>query len=151
MLIELNLRQLEDLTSFTYKTLKKKLVDVKPSKIENRGNFYSLKDVLPYLYQNKEDGSLDLSEERARLAKAQAEKTEYELQKMKRELLPSEEVETLWQKYISNIRSKILLLPNKVSRDLKGLEDEKEIEQIIENEVFNSLTGLSKGECIEED
>ena len=144
----LNLRELEELTGFTFKTLKKKLYGIAPAKKDTHGNFYALKEILPSLYLTKDDGSLNLSEERARLAKAQAEKTEYELGRMKEELLPANDIETLWVKYIVNVRSKLLLLPKKLAKELKGITDIKTIEQKLEEHIYINLTELGQGEGV---
>ena len=78
-----NLKQLEDLTGITFKTLKKKLeaADVEPVKTSPKGNFYDSVQALKALYLNQSTEELDLQKERAKLAQAQTKKTILEAKK----------------------------------------------------------------------
>jgi phage terminase Nu1 subunit (DNA packaging protein) len=56
---------------------------------------------------------LDLTAERARLAKAQADKTELEVAELRGELVSAQEVIEAWTQYIAAIRARLLALPSK--------------------------------------
>jgi hypothetical protein len=141
----LNLKDLEVLTGKTFKTLKKRLENLDPVKVTPKGNFYDARHALPLLYEAKQNGDLDLSSERAKLANAQTEKTIVETEKLKERYVPVEEVERQWSAVILNARSKLLLLPKKMAFDLKGITDVEVIEERLETYIYDALTDLSQG------
>ena len=149
--MECNLRELEELTGASFKTLKKRLekAGLEPVKTTPKGNFYNPQEALKAIYTEQNSEELNLQEERAKLARAQTEKTQYEADKMKEKLICAEEVKTAWAKYINNVRSKFLLLPLKISKDLKGISETKDIENILEENIYLCLVELSQGGTLE--
>ncbi len=140
-------KTLEDLTGCSFKTIKKKLssVGISPVKVSQKGTFYDSGEALRAIYAGQAQEELNLQEERAKLAKAQTEKTQYETEKLKKNLVSAEDVVSEWSKYINNVRSKLLLLPTKMSKDLKGITEAKDIERILEDAIYECLTDLSRG------
>ena len=145
--MECHTKTLEDLTGCSFKTIKKKLssAGVSPVKVSAKGTFYESGEALKAIYTGQAQEELNLQEERAKLAKAQTEKTQCETEKLKQNLVNAEDVVSEWSKYINNTRSKLLLLPTKMSKDLKGISETKDIERILEDAIFECLTGLSIG------
>ena len=67
---KMNLNELESLTGKTFRTLKKRLEALEPCEVTTKGNFYDTRLALPLIFENqKPEGELDLSIERAKLAK----------------------------------------------------------------------------------
>lgn len=108
----------------------------------------SVQAYVKYLYdraygQNNE--SIDSHVEKARLLKAQATKAELELAVMENNYYQRSEIEFLWSGMVLAFRSKILSLPTKLVRPLaEALSDFAKIERILEYEIHQALTELSK-------
>lgn len=80
---------------------------------------------------------------RSRLYKAKAENAEIEVGLIKGKIHESKAVEKIWDDMISNARSKLLALPTKLAPKLEGVTDIKDIKEIIEEAVYESLNELS--------
>lgn len=102
---------------------------------------------LPMLYIcPTESDNLDLTAERARLAHFQANKTELEAAKMKRELIEVEEVAEIVGNDYANMRANLLSLPTKLAPQLVGIEDIAQGQALIEQGVYSALQELSADE-----
>ena len=64
---------------------------------------------------NLKDGTGDITEEKTRLTRAQANKAELDVEVIEGKLIPTDLVMETWINYISNCRAKLLGLPNKVA------------------------------------
>lgn len=91
----------------------------------------------------KEVIHVDAHQERARLLKAQADKTELEVQTLKSELIPSNEVEAQWAGLVVAFRSRMLVLPTRGAHLAIGLKEFHEIESGLRELVHEALTELS--------
>lgn len=140
-----NLHQLGTLTGRGYRKIKEILAGVEP---EQKGKefLYDAYKVLPLIFRSKSEGELDLSHERAKLANAQTEKTIIETEKLKERYIPIEDVRKEWESKVLNTRTKLLLMPKKMSAELRGLTELQDIEDRLEDYIFNALTELSRGE-----
>lgn len=90
------------------------------------------------------DGAIDTAVEKARLAKAQADKTELEVMEMKREMVPISEIIEEVEKMFSAFRQKCLTLPSKISPIVYGENNLAKIQSIMESETDEILNELSK-------
>lgn len=88
----------------------------------------------------------DLHTERARLVKAQADKTEIEVAEMGRALIPAERVIEAWQQLVAAFRAKCLALPTKLAPRLAGNHAVKDIKESIAGGVREALEELSRFE-----
>lgn len=86
----------------------------------------------------------DITTERTRLYRANAEKSELELAVMKGESLPANVVHLVWTKQIGAFRAKMLSLPIKMAAELHGIENKKEIEATAKRFIWEALTELSE-------
>jgi phage terminase Nu1 subunit (DNA packaging protein) len=86
-----------------------------------------------------EAGVLDLVQERARLAKEQADQTAMKNAAMRREMLSADEVEREWSDICRKIRSGLLALPSRI-RQRAGLDAKTTAE--IDREIRDTLTVL---------
>jgi phage terminase Nu1 subunit (DNA packaging protein) len=140
----LSLREIEDLTGFGFKRLKKKMGHLKPQKIEGTIHYYDTKEVLPLLYSNEEktENLLQLDQERAKLASRQAERTEIIIQQMRGELVETASLAEALNKTFGHIRSKFLSLPSKTAALLVGLTP-SEIEMVLKDNICDVLEELA--------
>ena len=93
---------------------------------------------------------LNLVDERARLAKAQADKTEMEVEVLKENLLAADSVLSEWQACIASCRAKLLSLPTKLAFKISNIDETHEIERFLKHSINESLIELSNYESANE-
>ena len=89
------------------------------------------------------DGTGDITEEKTRLTKAQADKAQLDVAVIEGKLVPTDQVENTWNNYIANCRGKLLTIPNKITHLVLASEDFAEIEKIIKNAIYEALQELA--------
>lgn len=82
--------------------------------------------------------------ERARLLKAQADKTELEVKAMKQELIAADQVELLWSGLVSAFRSKMLALPVRTAHLIITCKTYPEVVEVMTDKVNEALDELSR-------
>ena len=88
---------------------------VKPRRRIGREQLYYLPDLSNYRDQQRDAKTeTDLTKERARLAAAQADRTELEVATMRAELIPADDILAIWEPLIGAARTKILSIPSKI-------------------------------------
>lgn len=147
-LSKLSITQLADLTGRTFRTVKDRLKDLEPAWQDGRAVMYDPQKALPLIYdlekpKEGEGQKLDLTKERARLASAQADKTEIQVLALRKEMLPAEEVERVWTGMVMNFRAKILVLPSRLATRLAGMKKAIEIQELLKKTMYEALDELS--------
>lgn len=92
-------------------------------------------------------GDLDLQEERARLAKEQADAKEMENEVQRGLLVDIESVAAAMEKQLTRVRTKLLAVPTKVAPEAHASSNVKEVQQLLEDaiiEALNELVGYSQ-------
>lgn len=89
------------------------------------------------------DVKLNLDQERARLAHAQAIRTEIEVSKLRGELIEVAAVFRVWGKVISDLRSRLLGLPTRAAPMLIGCRTMPKIRDELERQVYEALNELA--------
>ncbi|MEQ1788823.1 MAG: hypothetical protein ABL857_00115 [Rickettsiales bacterium] len=102
--------------------------------------------------QNRSSGRGDIEPqdtyiERARLLRAQADKTELEVKSMNGELIPAEQVEHLWSGLVAAFRSRMLALPVRCAQMVMSFKNYTEIESCLRAQVYEALNELSRYEA----
>ena len=82
--------------------------------------------------------------ERARLTKAQADKTELEVLKMKGELIPTEQAELLWSGLIIVFRASMLSMPSRLAHKILACKTYPEVVEVMTAGIFEALEKLSR-------
>lgn len=93
-------------------------------------------------------GELNLTDERARLSKEQADAKEMENAIERGELVYIEDVAKRFEEGLSKVRAKLLSIPTKIAPEAAAAENAKEVQRLIENaiiEALNELVGLDAG------
>ena len=98
---------------------------------------------------DRSNGELDYTQERAKLTSLKAEKVTLYLEQQRGKLLPLDMVIEAWQGQVANARAKLLVLPPKLASQALGMESYLEVEQAIRNIIYETLdelagTGVSK-------
>lgn len=91
----------------------------------------------------KGQGSLTLTEERARLVQIQASLAELEYEKALGNLVEKEEVIKVWSGMILSARARLLSIPSKVAPLLDG-KDKAERKEILEQYIYEALNELAE-------
>lgn len=81
--------------------------------------------------------------ERARLLKAQADKTELEVETMRGNLIPVEQVEVDWLTMVMSCRSRLLAIPTKIAFQIISLKEPEEVERFLKRNIYEALTELA--------
>lgn len=82
--------------------------------------------------------------ERARLLKAQADKTELEVKNLNGEVVPSEQVELLWSGLVASFRLRMLAMPVRCALRVMNLKTYAEVEGCLREHVHEALNELSR-------
>jgi phage terminase Nu1 subunit (DNA packaging protein) len=82
--------------------------------------------------------------ERARLLKAQADKTELEVKSLNGQVVPSEQVELLWSGLVASFRLRMLAMPVRCALRVMNLKTYPEIETCLREHVHEALNELSR-------
>lgn len=95
---------------------------------------------------DNEDETHDAAVERARLLKAQADKTELEVKAMNGEMVPAEQVEMLWSSLVAAFRARMLALPIRLAHRVMSLKTYPEVEGCLREHVYEALDELSRND-----
>jgi phage terminase Nu1 subunit (DNA packaging protein) len=96
------------------------------------------------------NGDLNLTDERARLAKEQADAKEMENAITRGELVYIEDVAKRVEVALSNVKTKLLAVPTKVAPEAAAADDAKEVQALIERhiiEALNELAGINEADA----
>jgi|GEM_PF-1299055 len=129
-------------TGKTHRTIKKKLECLEPI-VEGRSHLYETREALNLLYDAGQRSTLDLSHERARLAKHQADKVELEVRALRREFISIDEVVEEMSNILTVARSTLLGLPYRLTPILTYLDQEKEVHAELEKSIHDALSELA--------
>ena len=135
---------LERLTRLNFRTIKRRLEKAVPVAVHDKSQYFALADALPKLFPGESSGDkLDLSQERAKLAREQTLKTSIENRRLLGELAPVKEVERAMAERVTAARARFLAMPSRIAPQLEGLpaiEIEDRIMTLVE-EALNELSG----------
>lgn len=106
------------------RTVASRLKDLEPADTRGKTKLYKMSEVVRAVFAPSGSGGddLDLQQESARLKKAQADKTELEVEVLRGSLIPGEVVERTWTDQIAASRAKLISLPGTVAPRVVGLE-----------------------------
>ena len=141
-----SISELRDLTGKAHRTVVKALAPLTP-RIKGAGKFYDSAEALTLLYAPKTDsGELNLTAERARLASAQANKVELDLEHRSGRLVDANEVFAEFSSVITAFRARILAVPVKAAPRIMAIEDGDPIaiQQTIRKLIYEALDEFSR-------
>jgi|TARA_Y100000310_G_C20693733_1_gene824048 phage terminase Nu1 subunit (DNA packaging protein) len=96
-----------------------------------------------YVKRNKPANAPVLSREKARHEKYKADLAELELKRRRGDLLEVEEIKKDWCRMVTACKSRLLAIPAKVSPQLPGCENAREMERMIKQHINQALEELS--------
>ena len=128
------------------RSLAKKLEGLEPveSKKTAKGTdrLFRLADVIAHLADPGGDGALDLSQERAKLARLQQQKLELELAEVRGEVCRVPVVVQHWQGMVMSMRAVLLNLPSRVAGRVPP-EQQAAVLQVTTSEVHAALQAIA--------
>lgn len=104
----ISIARLSELTGSSFRTIKKRCVDLETRKGPNNSCLLDSKQALPLIYKLNDDDKPDPAKENALLSRERRLKTQVELRAMERQLVPAEEVVNFCYDMGAAIRNKIL-------------------------------------------
>ncbi len=105
---------------------------------------WRLEDEIGRRIKQTDGQALDLNYERARLAKAQADKVQREIAVMDAKLIPADQVESVWGRMVSAFRARILALPSRVAPQVAVENDPHTVDAMLTDVCHEALTELSE-------
>jgi phage terminase Nu1 subunit (DNA packaging protein) len=141
--MKLNIDQLVQLSRSSFRTVKARLADLAPIDTDGNSIFYDGHDALMILLNETQSEELDLSAERAKLAKVQTARAELELAVRRNEYVTIDEVIEGVEREYTAIRQALLAIPKKLASDLVNISDPFTIQNEIDKEINNVLEELS--------
>jgi len=141
----LSMADLENVTGITFKPIKKRLEGLDPVKIQGVKKIYDTKEALPLIYQIKDQSTLDLAQERAKLAKAQTQKIEIEVEKSLEKLVDVEAFMEEFQKSFISLKERLLLVGESSAQEIIGskLKNTDEVSALIETKIHECLEEIA--------
>jgi len=131
MLVSYN--QLSEMTGKTYRTIKRRMNGLEPVGVVGRANGFDSAAALELIYQHSEKtGELGLTEERARLAKEQADRYEIKNAVAREKLLPADEVMAAWVRLITAAKIQMMAIPSEVAPILLEILERPDAVEIVE-------------------
>lgn len=123
-----------------------KWVDLQPSYAEGRKKFYYLPESVAFKEARQENNNaqLDLQAERAKLAHAQTQKVELEVEILKKNLLPRDEVALYWGGMVEAMKARLLAIPTKSAQVAITCTEIHEIEKEVRILVYEALQEIAK-------
>jgi len=136
------------LTGMDRRTVAKRMAGVDHVGMSGRAKLYSPPAALKAIFIGDQgEKPLDLNHESARLRKAQADKTELEVEVLKGTLLESDDVEELLADQKLTARASFLSIPPRLAMQVKSMADEPlpAIEDVISEAIHAALQSLADG------
>lgn len=116
-------------------------------------NRYLLADAIPALIEAMSggDAGAELTRERVRKTRADADLAELELAKARAEVAPLSEITRAWERATVQIRARMMQIPQRAVVQLVGERDEARIKAVLTGEIRLALTAASEPEITEAD
>jgi phage terminase Nu1 subunit (DNA packaging protein) len=140
-----SISQLAEMSRKSTRTVSRRLEPLIPE-IQGKAHLYDSIEALPLIYGHIHgDGErLDLSQERAALAREQTRVTRLKRQELEGQLIPADVVTERWQKVFMVVRSRLLQLPTTIAPQVVGLQTLPEIETAARDLVYRALEELAQ-------
>lgn len=141
--MQITLNHVSELLNVSYRIVRRRVsaASLEPIRREQRIAYYESSAVIPVALGTKDDqdGRLDLSQERAALARAQRQLCDLKIAEQEKRLLPADEVEDFIGSVVSANRQRMMALPYRVAIAVEGLETISEIEKATRTLVYGLM------------
>lgn len=116
-------------------------------------NRYLLADAIPALIEAMSggDAGAELTRERVRKTRADADLAELDLAKARAEVAPLCEITRVWERYTSQVRARMMQIPQRAVVQLVGERDEVRIKSVLMGEIKLALSTASETDISDDD
>jgi len=141
---DVSTRELAELCGLNVETIRLKVKDLPAKPGPKRANLYDSAVALRLIFLGDKDAdTLDLGQERARLARHQANITAMQEDELRAELVRGGEVEAYWSQIIINAKLQLAGLARRIGHLVLGVPTLGEVESVIAAEVEATLNELA--------
>lgn len=139
----LSMSQLADVTGLDRRTVKSRLEGIKEHKKHGKAIIYDAHSVLPHLLglsqADPQDVNRQLREEQLRYEKARADKIELDMEIIRRDVVPIEDVVRAVEKEYTYVRATLSSIPSRLARTLAVEDDPAVIETKIKEGIDEAM------------
>jgi phage terminase Nu1 subunit (DNA packaging protein) len=105
---------------------------------------FDTEKVIHWLMNRSNSTDEELKKSRIRMANAQAEKTEIEIEEMRNNLIALDKMKDLWAGVLGKFRARILSIPSRLTPQIAIQRDPKMIEKLIKEALYEALNELAE-------
>lgn len=108
-----------------------------------QSNTYDTAKVIEWLVKRAADSTGEMDKAKLRLAIAQANKAELEVEEMQGDLIPLEKMKAMWAGVLATCRARILSMPTRLAPVLINTKDPKKVEKVVRDACHEALNELA--------
>lgn len=151
----LSMSQLAEVTNKDRRTVKDRLKDIEPHKIDGKAHIYDTHVAIPLILgigevSAEQKNRKALAEAELLHERTKAELAVLELERLKKEVVPIEEVAKVVASEYTNVRARILSIPSRCARDLSLESDPTKVKDRLDQEVIEALSELTADTIFQE-
>jgi phage terminase Nu1 subunit (DNA packaging protein) len=105
---------------------------------------FDTEKVINWLLTRSNNTDEELKKSRIRMANAQAEKTEIEIDEMRGNLIALDKMKQLWAGVLAKFRARILSIPSRLTPQIAIQRDPKMTEKLIKDALYEALNELAE-------
>jgi phage terminase Nu1 subunit (DNA packaging protein) len=143
----LSISQLSEVTGIDRRTCKDRIETLTPI-VKGRSHLYHAREAIPLiinfgLEDNKDEYHRQIRNEELRHEKAKADKIQLQVEKLRGELVPIEDVARVVETEYAAVRAALLAISSKVSGELASMDSVIEIKKLLDGHINEVLAELS--------
>lgn len=108
---------------------------------------FNLKDVLPWLLDQQHDPGEDYKRARARKEEAQARLADLRYEEKVKNVVPVDWAAKALTRILSNVRARLLAIPNTLAPKLSRVSDEDDIQCIVRDAIYQAMREIVEHEA----
>lgn len=143
--MQISLNYLSELTGFDRRRVTRAVSGLPHADGPNNSKTIDSVQALRVLFAGADGERLDAQQERAMLDRVRRELGELDLARRRHDLIPVEEVREAWASQITIAKGRLLSLPSRISGEVLRLKSQREIENVIRDQIHTILMELSEG------
>jgi phage terminase Nu1 subunit (DNA packaging protein) len=147
----LSISQLAEVFDLDRATVRKRIAEIKPYKVESKRTLYDASEVAKVLFNApKTDINKQLLDEQLRYEQARADKMILEVEKQRGEVVAIVEVARIVGSEYTNVRTRLLSIPSRCAKDLSLETDPALVKARLDQEMNEALSELTADTAFEE-
>lgn len=133
------------LTGVDRRTIDKRLSSLDPESGPANGKYYDTRKALPLIFGLESDSAIDkkMVREQLKYETQRAERARIEVERLKGNLVPIEDVAKIVDREYSAVRAHLIAIPSKIAMDLCLLDEPGQVRAKVEDAINEALRELS--------